>query len=33
MADSMLMYKYIIKNVATQTQQDGHLHAQADFRG
>ena len=32
MADKMMIYKYIIKNVATQAQQDGHLHAQAALR-
>ena len=32
MADKMMIYKYIIKNVATQVQQDRHLHAQAALR-
>ena len=32
MADKMMMFKYIIKNVAKQVRQDGHLHAQAAVR-
>ncbi len=32
MADNMLIYKYIIKNVAKQVRQDRHLHAQAALR-
>ena len=32
MADSMMLYKYIIKNVASTTQQDRHVHAQAALR-
>ena len=31
MADKVLMYKYIVKNIAAR-RQDRHLHAQADLR-
>ena len=30
-ADKMLLYKYIVKNVANRYGKDGHVHAQADF--
>jgi hypothetical protein len=33
MADQVLVYKYIIKNVARQARQDGDGHAEADFSG
>ena len=32
MADKLMLYKYIVKNVARAARQDGHLHAQADLR-
>ena len=31
-ADKLLMYKYIIKNVAARHNKIGDVHAQADFR-
>ncbi len=33
MADNVLKYKYIVKNVATQARQDGDVHAQAALPG
>ena len=32
MADNLMKYKYVVKNVATQERQDGDLHAQAALR-
>ena len=32
MADNVMYYKYIIRNVAQKARQDGHVHAQADLR-
>ena len=32
-ADGMMIYKYIIRNVAYQYRQDRDLHAQANFSG
>ena len=33
MADKLMTFKYILKNVAWQARQVAHLHAQADLRG
>ena len=32
MADNLMMYKYIVKNVAYEAQQDRDVHAQAAVR-
>ena len=32
-ADNMMLYKYVIRNVALSVRQDGHVHAEAAVRG